>query len=159
MAQITTNVNTKTNNTTFKNRRVVTTNTSRVNQKTGEIESISQQTTYTSNKSASDIYGGIGKILSVLIVLLLLINFYKIMYVGSNAFNFTGTEMLLQTLANSPQLDVSKLAALASWSLDVPVIGAIVNFLKDIVMVIAYLGSGLVQIVLYISYFVGEFMI
>lgn len=159
MAQITTNVNTKTNNTTFKNRRVVTTNTSRVNQKTGEIESISQQTTYTSNKSASDIYGGIGKILSVLLVLLLLINFYKIMYVGSDAFNFTGTEMLLQTLANAPQLDVSGLAALASWSLDVPVIGAVVNFLKDIVMVIAYLGSGLVQIVLYISYFVGEFMI
>ena len=158
MADITTNVNTKSSRSMFRNKRTVDVSRSYTDHKTGEIKTITKVINYDSKRSASDVASGFSSIFSILLLVLLLVNFYKVMYAGDN-FEFTGTTLFLETLANAKSIDITPLATASSWSLDVPVIGTLVNFLKDVVLTVAYIGAGLVQIISYIVYFVGAFLV
>lgn len=105
--------------------------------------------------------GIIGSTLGLLATLLILVNMWLVL---SGSGEFRGLEWLLNILSNAPAIPTGWLEAWASANIDATSWGMfefLANFfnrINDLLNVIAFIGTGAINILLFVLYFIGAFL-
>ena len=103
----------------------------------------------------------IGSTIGLLFTILILVNTWLVL---SGSSEFRGLEWLLNVMSNAPSIPTGWLESWASASIDASSWGAFsgianfINRLSDFVNVVAFLGTGAINILLFVLYFVGSFL-
>lgn len=91
-------------------------------------------------------------ILTVIFGILFIFMYFQVVAGIGTGLSFTG---LLNVFAQAPSIDISWISRVSTFTLDVPIIGALVNFMSRVISVALYFSVGIAQIVLYLGYFLG----
>lgn len=91
-------------------------------------------------------------ILTVIFGILFIFMYFQTVVGIGTGLSFTG---LLNVFSEAPSIDISWISRVSTFTLDVPVIGALVNFMSRVISVALYFSVGIAQIVLYLGYFLG----
>lgn len=108
-----------------------------------------------------DVNSSVNVVFTSILIVLLLVNVFKLMYSGED-FQFTGVSQLLGIFTNAYTLDLSFMTDFQRFTFggltDVAIIGPIISFFKDLLGALFFIGAGLVQLIIYIGYFIGALL-
>lgn len=130
-----------------------------VDAKSGEVKTYVNNVVTTTK--TRDVNSSVNVVFTSILIVLLLINVFKLMYSGED-FQFTGVSQLLGIFTNAYTLDLSFMTDFQRFTFggltDVAIIGPIISFFKDLLGALFFIGAGLVQLIIYIGYFIGALL-
>lgn len=91
-------------------------------------------------------------VLAIIFMIMFFVMYFQVVFGVGTGFTFTG---LLNALSSAPSIDISWMSRLTSFKLDIPVIGALVNFMVGVISVMVYLSVGIAQLVVYVGFILG----